>query len=81
MYLDDIKVFAQNDQCLQILVDTIRMFSDDIGMRFGFQNVQNCLQQEANQIQLALYHLWMMKFMSLITVRHNDIWGFLRLVV
>jgi len=37
MYMDDIKVFAQNDQCLKTLVDTIRMFSDDIGMRFGFQ--------------------------------------------
>jgi len=37
MYMDDIKLFAQNDSYLQSLVDTVRTFSDDICMKFGFQ--------------------------------------------
>ena len=37
MYMDDIKLFAPNDNCLQQLVDTVREFSDDIKMSFGFE--------------------------------------------
>jgi len=35
--MDDIKLFAPNDTCLQQLVDTVREFSDDIKMSFGFE--------------------------------------------
>ena len=35
--MDDIKLFAPNDNCLQQLVDTVREFSDDIKMSFGFE--------------------------------------------
>ena len=37
MCMDDNKLFAQNDNWLQSLVDTVRKFSDDIGMQLGFQ--------------------------------------------
>jgi len=35
LYMDDIKLFAQNDTGLQKMVDLVRRFSDDIGMTFG----------------------------------------------
>ena len=35
LYMDDIKLFAQNDTELQRLVDLVRRISDDIGMSFG----------------------------------------------
>lgn len=35
LYMDDIKLFAQNDAGLQKMVDLVRKFSDDIRMSFG----------------------------------------------
>jgi len=35
-YMDDLKFFAKNDQDLEGLLCTIKEFSDDIGMDFGF---------------------------------------------
>ena len=35
LYMDDIKLFAQNDAGLQKMVDLVQMFSDDIKMSFG----------------------------------------------
>jgi len=35
LYMDNIKLFAQNDAGLQKMVDLMRKFSDDIGMSFG----------------------------------------------
>ena len=37
MHMDDIKLFPPNDTCLQQLVDTVRKFSNDIRMSFGFE--------------------------------------------
>ena len=35
MYLDDIKIFAKNKKELETLIQTIRMYTQDIGMEFG----------------------------------------------
>ena len=34
-YMDDLKLFARNDNELTGLLDTVKKFSDDIGMQFG----------------------------------------------
>ena len=51
MYMDDIKLFAQNDTYLQSLLDTVRTFSDDIGMQFG---LQKCAKLSARRGKLTL---------------------------
>ena len=35
MYMDDIKLFAKNEKELETLIDTVRIYSQGIGMKFG----------------------------------------------
>ena len=36
IYMDDIKLFAKNEKELETLIDTVRMYSQDLGMEFAF---------------------------------------------
>ena len=38
MYMDDIKLFAKNEKELETLIQTMRIYSEDIGMEFGIEN-------------------------------------------
>ena len=38
MYIDDIKLFAQNEKELKTLMKTVRIYSQDIGIKFGIKN-------------------------------------------
>ena len=35
--MDDIKLFAKNEKELEILIQTVRIYSPDIGMEFGIE--------------------------------------------
>lgn len=35
LYMDDLKLFAKNDRDIESLLNTVRVFSEDIGMMFG----------------------------------------------
>ena len=37
MYIDDIKLFAKNEKELETLIQTVRIYSQDIGMEFGIE--------------------------------------------
>ena len=37
MYMDDIKLFAKNEKELEILIQAMRIYCDDIGMEFGIE--------------------------------------------
>ena len=37
--MGDIKIFVQNEKELEILIQTVRIYSQDIGMEFGIKNV------------------------------------------
>ena len=37
MYMDDIKLFAENEKELETLIHTVRIYSQDIGMEFGIE--------------------------------------------
>ena len=37
MYMDDIKLFANNEKKLETLIHTVRIYSQDIGMEFGIE--------------------------------------------
>ena len=37
MYMDDIKLFAKNERELETLIHAIRIYSQDIGMKFGIE--------------------------------------------
>lgn len=36
LYMDDLKLFAKNDNEMNILIDTVKVFSTDINMQFGY---------------------------------------------
>ena len=35
--MEDIKLFAKNEKILEILIDTVKIYSKDIGMEFGIE--------------------------------------------
>ena len=37
MYMDDIKLFPQNEKELKTLKQAVRIYSQDIGMKFGIE--------------------------------------------
>ena len=37
LFMDDLKLYAKNEKELDTLVQTVRIFSEDIGMEFGIQ--------------------------------------------
>ena len=37
MYMDDIKLFAKNENELKTLIQTVRIYSQDIGIEFGIE--------------------------------------------
>ena len=37
MYMYDVKLFAKNEKELEILIHTVRTYSQDIGMEFGIE--------------------------------------------
>ena len=37
MYMDDIKLSAQNEKELETLIHAVRIYSQDIGMKFGIE--------------------------------------------
>ena len=37
LFIDDLKLFAKNEKEIDSLVQTVRIFSDDIGMKFGLE--------------------------------------------
>ena len=37
---DDLKLYASNEKSLESLIQTVRVFSNDIGMGFESKNVQ-----------------------------------------
>ena len=37
MYMDDIKLFAKKEKELETLIQTVRIYSQDIGMGFGME--------------------------------------------
>ena len=39
MYMDDIKVFEKDEKEPEALIQTMRIYSWDIGMNFGIENV------------------------------------------
>jgi len=34
LYMDDLKLFAKDDAKLEVLLNTVKIFSDDIGLNF-----------------------------------------------
>ena len=51
MYMDSIKLFAKTEKELETLINTVRIYSEDIGMEYGIDHSQQkqYWQQEEQQ--------------------------------
>ena len=46
LYMDDLKIFAKEEAGLDALIQTVRVFSSDIGMDFGLENCAVVIMKE-----------------------------------
>ena len=48
--MDDLKLFAKNEKEIDSLVQTVRIFSDDIGMKFGLEKCAAMTMKRGTQL-------------------------------
>ena len=56
LYIDDLKLYAKNEKELDSLVQTVRVFSKDIGMDFGIEKCSMLIMKRGkrpNQMELS----------------------------
>ena len=46
IFMDDLKLYSQNEKALDSLVQTVRVFSEDIGMKFGIEKCATLVMEE-----------------------------------
>ena len=49
--MDDIKLFAKNNEDLQILIQSIRIYSQDIEIQFGFEKCVMVIMKRGKEKQ------------------------------
>ena len=49
--MDDIKIFAKNEKELETLIQTIRIFSQDIGMGFRIEKCATLKMKKEKQLK------------------------------
>jgi len=50
LYMDDLKLYAKSEEDMKCLVNTVRIFSTDIGMTFGFEKCATVLVKRGNVV-------------------------------
>jgi len=53
LYLDDLKLYSKSEEDMVTLVNTVRIFSDDIRMNFGFSKCANLAVKRGKVIECA----------------------------
>ena len=49
MYMDDIKLFVKNEKDLETLIQTVRIYSQDIGIEFGIEKCAMLVMKSGKQ--------------------------------
>ena len=47
--MDDLKFYAKNDDDLKGLLNTVKLFSNDLEMQFGLKNMQKSYLRKAHK--------------------------------
>ncbi len=50
LFMDDLKLFAKNEAEIDSLVQTVRIFSDDIGMQFGLEKCASMTMKRGKRV-------------------------------
>ena len=51
LYMDDLKLYGKNDKEINALVNTVRIFSEDINMEFGFDKCAKVAMNRGKQVE------------------------------
>ena len=51
LFMDDLKLFARSEKGLDSLVQTVRVFSDDIGMQFGIEKCAMLVMRRGKKVK------------------------------
>ena len=50
LFMDDLKLYSRNEKELDSLVQTIRIFSKDVGMEVGLEKCATLVIEKGNQL-------------------------------
>ena len=50
LFMDDLKLYGKNMKQLDTLINTVRIFSSDIGMKFGLQKCEVLIMKKGNHV-------------------------------
>ena len=50
LFMDDLKFFTKNEKELESLVETVRIFDDDIGMKFSLDKFVMMMARRGNRV-------------------------------
>ena len=51
LFMDDLKLYSQSEKWLDSLVQTVRLFSEDIGLEFGIKNCAALVMEEGKIVK------------------------------
>ena len=52
LFMDDLKLFSKNERALDSLIQTVRIFSEDIGMQFGIDKCAMLVVKKGKIVKL-----------------------------
>ena len=57
LFMDDLKMYSRNEKGLDSLVQTVRAFSDDVGMEFGIEKCAMLVMEKRKIVKLVRIEL------------------------
>ena len=54
LFVDDLKLYSQSEKGLDSLVQTVRVFSEDIGMECGIEKCAMLVMEKRNIVKLSI---------------------------
>ena len=53
LFMDDLKLYSRSEKGLDSLIQTVRIFSEDIGMEFGIEKCTMLVMEEGKIVKLV----------------------------
>ena len=64
MFMDDLKLYSKSEKTLDSLIQTVRIFSEDIGMQFGIDKCAVLVMKKGKIVKSDVSNCPMIKYLS-----------------
>ena len=61
LFMDDLKLYSTSEKALDSLIQTVRIFSEDIGMQFGIDKCAVLVMKKGKIVKSAVFNCPMIK--------------------